>query len=113
MSNPLRSLDATTQIHQDIAASIQALSPQHQKGAETGGIAPNHHVDELHSDGSQSRLRLDGAFLASVALLTVDRTLSDPPDLFKGIEVSAIGRPIKTGAGDYIECFFRLLCSMK
>jgi hypothetical protein len=47
------------------------------------------------SDGSQSSLRLDREFLVSVALFTVDRTLSHPPHLFNGIEVSAIGRTMK------------------
>jgi hypothetical protein len=36
------------------------------------GIASSHPVDGLHSDGSQSGLRLDGQFIGSVALSTVD-----------------------------------------
>jgi hypothetical protein len=52
--------------------AIQALSPQNQNGAETDGIALKHPADGLHRDGSQSRLRLDGEFLRSVALFTVD-----------------------------------------
>jgi hypothetical protein len=123
ISHPLWSLSATTQVPHDIAASIQpkraiqALSTQRQNGTETGGRYPNHPIDELNCDGSQSRFRLDGEFLGSVALFTVDRTLSHPPHLFNGIEVSAVGRPLAIGAGDCdadcIECFFRLLCSMK
>jgi hypothetical protein len=58
-------------------------------------------------------LRLDGEFLGSVALFTVDRTLYHPPHLFNGIEVSAIRRPMKSGAGDCdadcIECLFCLM----
>jgi hypothetical protein len=99
--------------------AIKALSLQHQNGAQTGGRAPNHPIDRLHSDGSPNSFRLDGQFLASVALFTIDRTLSHPPHLFNGIEVSAIDWPMKIGAGDCdcdpdcIEGFFRLLCSMR
>jgi hypothetical protein len=82
-----------------------------------GGIALNHLFDGRHRDRSQSRLRLDGQFIGSVALFTIGRTLSHHPHLFNGIEVSAVGRPTKKGAGrfdaDYIMCFFRLLCLMK
>jgi hypothetical protein len=112
MSNPLRSLDATTQVLHDIAVSIQALSPQRQNGSGTGGTAPNHPVDRLHCDGYQSSLRLDGEFLGSAALFTVDQNLSHPPHLFNGIEVRAVGRPMRMGIGhcdtECIQCFFRL-----
>jgi hypothetical protein len=110
MSNPFRSLSATTQIPHDIA-----LSPQPQNDPEKGGIALNHPIDGRHRDGSQSRLRLDGQFIGSVAL-TVDRTLSQPSHLFNGIEVSAVGRPMKIAGGDFdadcTEWFFRPLCLM-
>jgi hypothetical protein len=58
-------------------------------------------------------LRLDGEFLGSVALFTIDRTLSHPPHLFNEIQVRAVGRPMKNGARDCdtdcIERFFRLI----
>jgi hypothetical protein len=72
MDNPLRSLSAKTQILHDSAMVIKALSPQNQNSAETGRRALNHRVDGIHCDGSQSRFHLDGEFLRSVALFTVD-----------------------------------------
>jgi hypothetical protein len=52
--------------------AIQARSLQRQNGAETGGIALNHPVQELNCDDCQSRSHLRGEFLGSVALFTVD-----------------------------------------
>jgi hypothetical protein len=72
MDSHLRSLSATTRIPSDIAVSIQALSPQRQNRTETGGIVLNYPVDGRHRDGNQSRLCLDGEFLGSVALFTID-----------------------------------------
>lgn len=60
----------------DIAASIQALSTQHQNGTEMGGIALNHSVDGLHHDGNQSRSNFNGGFLRSVVLFTFDQNFS-------------------------------------
>jgi hypothetical protein len=72
MNNLFWSLDTTTQITHDIVMSLQTLSPQNQNGTETGERAPSCPVDGLHPDGSKSRSRLDGEFLGSVALFTVD-----------------------------------------
>jgi hypothetical protein len=97
--------------------AIKALFFQRRNGAKAGGITIDYPVDGRHRDGNQSRLRLDGAFLGSVALFRIGRTLSHPSHQFTGIEISAIGGPMKIGAGDCdtecTECFFRLLCLMK
>jgi hypothetical protein len=60
------------QIPHDTAMAMKALSHQNQNGAEMDGIALSHPVDGLNCDGSQSRLRLDGEFLGSIALFTID-----------------------------------------
>jgi hypothetical protein len=59
------------------------------------GIALNYLGEGRICDGSQSRLRLDGEFLGSAALFTVDRTLSHPPRPFNGIEVNTLGQSMK------------------
>jgi hypothetical protein len=51
-------------------------------------------------------LRLDGEFLGSVALVTIDQTLSHPPHLFNGIPVRAIGPPMKIGAETALSASF-------
>jgi hypothetical protein len=76
--------------------SIQALSTQRRNGAETDGIIPNDLADELHRDGSQSRLCLDGQFLGSVALFMTDQILSLPSHLFNWIEVRNLYEPKKS-----------------
>jgi hypothetical protein len=82
--------------------------------SQANSIPPDHLI--VKSDRVVPANSLDGEFLGSVALFTVDRTLSRPPHLFNGIEVRVIGRPMKSGAGDCnadsIEWFLRLLCSM-
>jgi hypothetical protein len=62
-----------SQITPDIG--MHDISNQNQNSAEKSGIVQNNSVDGLHHDGSQSRLLLDGEFLNSVALFTVEQTL--------------------------------------
>jgi hypothetical protein len=95
---------------------MNALPAQDQNDAETRGIALCHPIEERHRESSQSRLRLDGEFLGSAALFTVDSTFSHHPRLSNGIEIWDIGWPMKMSAGECdthcIEYFFRLFWSM-
>jgi hypothetical protein len=49
---------------------------QNQNNAEKSGIVQNNFVNGFHHDGSQNNLFLNGEFLDSVALFTVEQTLS-------------------------------------
>jgi hypothetical protein len=60
----------------------------------------NSPVDEIHCDGSYSRLRPDGEFIGNVALCTVDQNFSLFPHQFNWIEVWAFGQQSRMSAGD-------------
>jgi hypothetical protein len=60
------------------------------------GITPSELADELHRDGSQSRLCLDGQFLGSVALLMTDQTLFLPLHPFNWIGIRTLCKPKKS-----------------
>jgi hypothetical protein len=67
-----------TQMPHGIAMAINGLSLQRQNGAEKGAIDPNNPVDGIHSDGSQSGLRADVAFIGSISLFTMNRRFPIP-----------------------------------